>query len=418
MDRICRLGGGFRMGPFELMDLVGIDVGFEVAQVVHRAVVRRAALEAEPAAGADGGRRAARPQDRARLVRVRRRAAPAARTRPPPEGDPASSTRGLRRPGSRTASSARSRPRRPAARRYHLLPGAGLVELTRAPPAPTATAEAAERLAHAAGLHHEWVGDAPGLVLGRIVCLPGERGGLRGRRGRRLARRRGRRARARPQPPARAGRAGARRSACARVLATIDGLWAERHEERYRAAPLLRRAVALGVSLDQAAPTAVNAWPSARADVGARGLGQRVLRAVDLQRSAPSATVAAAAAWASFSWRPSRCPRCRRRRRRSAWSARRTPPRGRRACRGRDVVAHALELLRQPLERCGQLGIALGVGALDRLAQVLAYVEQLIVERLVVVYVLVLVALAAAAAERAARTSVSRRAERRTRRAP
>ena len=26
VDRICRLGGGFRMGPFELMDLVGIDV--------------------------------------------------------------------------------------------------------------------------------------------------------------------------------------------------------------------------------------------------------------------------------------------------------------------------------------------------------------------------------------------------------
>src|SRR3954464_11480811 len=32
IDRICRLSGGFRMGPFELMDLVGIDVGFEVAK--------------------------------------------------------------------------------------------------------------------------------------------------------------------------------------------------------------------------------------------------------------------------------------------------------------------------------------------------------------------------------------------------
>ena len=31
VDRICRLGGGFRMGPFELMDLVGIDVGLEIA---------------------------------------------------------------------------------------------------------------------------------------------------------------------------------------------------------------------------------------------------------------------------------------------------------------------------------------------------------------------------------------------------
>jgi 3-hydroxybutyryl-CoA dehydrogenase len=32
IDRICRIGGGFRMGPFELMDLVGIDVGFAVAR--------------------------------------------------------------------------------------------------------------------------------------------------------------------------------------------------------------------------------------------------------------------------------------------------------------------------------------------------------------------------------------------------
>src|SRR3954447_25444781 len=30
--RICRLAGGFRMGPFELSDLVGVDVGFEVAK--------------------------------------------------------------------------------------------------------------------------------------------------------------------------------------------------------------------------------------------------------------------------------------------------------------------------------------------------------------------------------------------------
>nr|MBA3327940.1 3-hydroxyacyl-CoA dehydrogenase [Solirubrobacterales bacterium] len=32
IDRICRLGGGFRMGPFELADLVGIDTGFAVSQ--------------------------------------------------------------------------------------------------------------------------------------------------------------------------------------------------------------------------------------------------------------------------------------------------------------------------------------------------------------------------------------------------
>jgi len=32
IDRICRLGGGFRMGPFEVMDLVGVDVGLDVAR--------------------------------------------------------------------------------------------------------------------------------------------------------------------------------------------------------------------------------------------------------------------------------------------------------------------------------------------------------------------------------------------------
>jgi hypothetical protein len=33
------------------------------------------------------------------------------------------------------------------------------------------------------------------------------------------------------------------------VLATVDGLFEERHEERYRAAPLLRRAATLGANL-------------------------------------------------------------------------------------------------------------------------------------------------------------------------
>ena len=32
VDRIVRMGGGFRMGPFELMDLVGVDVNLEVAK--------------------------------------------------------------------------------------------------------------------------------------------------------------------------------------------------------------------------------------------------------------------------------------------------------------------------------------------------------------------------------------------------
>ena len=80
IDRICRLGGGFRMGPFELMDLVGIDVGFEVAKSFAEQSFGEPRWKPSPlqarmvAAGRLG------PQDRARLVRVRRgRALPAGR---------------------------------------------------------------------------------------------------------------------------------------------------------------------------------------------------------------------------------------------------------------------------------------------------------------------------------------------------
>jgi 3-hydroxybutyryl-CoA dehydrogenase len=34
IDRIMKLGGGFRMGPFELMDLIGLDVNFAVTNQV------------------------------------------------------------------------------------------------------------------------------------------------------------------------------------------------------------------------------------------------------------------------------------------------------------------------------------------------------------------------------------------------
>lgn len=35
IDRIARLSGGFKMGPFELMDLIGIDVNFAVTKSVY-----------------------------------------------------------------------------------------------------------------------------------------------------------------------------------------------------------------------------------------------------------------------------------------------------------------------------------------------------------------------------------------------
>jgi 3-hydroxybutyryl-CoA dehydrogenase len=35
IDRVCRLGGGFRMGPFELIDLIGLDVNLSVARSLY-----------------------------------------------------------------------------------------------------------------------------------------------------------------------------------------------------------------------------------------------------------------------------------------------------------------------------------------------------------------------------------------------
>ncbi|HEY3435209.1 MAG TPA: 3-hydroxyacyl-CoA dehydrogenase NAD-binding domain-containing protein, partial [Solirubrobacterales bacterium] len=36
IDRVVRLGGGFRMGPFELLDLIGLDVNLEIARSFFR----------------------------------------------------------------------------------------------------------------------------------------------------------------------------------------------------------------------------------------------------------------------------------------------------------------------------------------------------------------------------------------------
>jgi 3-hydroxybutyryl-CoA dehydrogenase len=37
IDTVMREAGGFKMGPFELMDLIGIDVNFAVTQSVWNA---------------------------------------------------------------------------------------------------------------------------------------------------------------------------------------------------------------------------------------------------------------------------------------------------------------------------------------------------------------------------------------------
>jgi 3-hydroxybutyryl-CoA dehydrogenase len=59
----------------------------------------------------------------------------------------------------------------PGAVGFYAAPPLGtLVELTRGPATPAASATAAERFFASLGRHVEWVDDAPGLVLGRIVC--------------------------------------------------------------------------------------------------------------------------------------------------------------------------------------------------------------------------------------------------------
>jgi len=130
----------------------------------------------------------------------------------------------------------------PAAAGFHVLPPLAesrLAELTRLPGTPAAAAQAAETLFADLGFHTEWVGDAPGLVLGRIVCqLVNEAAFAVGEgvgsgddvdAGLTLGL-------AHPRGAVAWGEA----IGLDHVLATLDGLWAERREERYRAAPLLR----------------------------------------------------------------------------------------------------------------------------------------------------------------------------------
>jgi 3-hydroxybutyryl-CoA dehydrogenase len=122
---------------------------------------------------------------------------------------------------------------------------AGLVELTRSESSSPVAAARAERFFAALGKHVAWVGDAPGLVLGRIVCQvinesafalgegvgdardidTGMVLGLSHPRG----------------PLAWADAIG-----LDHVLTVLGALCEEYREERYRPAPALRRLVAAG----------------------------------------------------------------------------------------------------------------------------------------------------------------------------
>lgn len=48
IDQVMRQAGGFKMGPFELMDLIGIDVNFAVTQSVYNAYFQKARYRPHP----------------------------------------------------------------------------------------------------------------------------------------------------------------------------------------------------------------------------------------------------------------------------------------------------------------------------------------------------------------------------------
>jgi 3-hydroxybutyryl-CoA dehydrogenase len=299
VDRIARLGGGFRMGPFELMDLIGIETNHAVAEGFFRqtygepryrpsplaarmiaagrlgrktgrgwyayadGVEHRAAdPEAPPAGGGDG-----------RLVVVKGRvglagdllaaAVDAGWDARLPQDTDAEEPWLVLDCGSDVAEPERMGPRAvllhagslheldPVAVGFHALPPfdqSRLVELTSTPETPPSTLERMEEFVASLGRHVEHVGDAPGLVLGRIVCqlvneaafLVGEGNGT-------------------PQDVdagmelgvnhPRGPIAWSEAIGLDHVLVVLDALRDELGEERYRAAPLLRRRAALGAGL-------------------------------------------------------------------------------------------------------------------------------------------------------------------------
>jgi 3-hydroxybutyryl-CoA dehydrogenase len=181
IDRIVRMGGGYRMGPFELTDLVGVDVNFEVAKSFFEQSSHEPRWQPHPIQ--------ARMVEAGRLGRKARRGyydyadGPYRPDDPePPEatmsldsGEPAPVVQG---DGFRAVplegGSLATLGEGPAEVGYVALPdlaSARVVELARG--SETSAAALAASGAHFASLgkHVECVlGDAPGLVLGRILC--------------------------------------------------------------------------------------------------------------------------------------------------------------------------------------------------------------------------------------------------------
>ena len=320
IDRICRMEGGFRMGPFELMDLVGVDTGFEISKSFYEQSFgeprwRPSMIAARYVAAGLYGRKSGRgyydysregsyrPEDPSApdavapgqgegvvviagagvLADELRFAATQAgyEVRSPhdptggvlpalivdcdavpaaPDGGPIATAGRPDRRGSApqpqggahlvlcAAGSLAALDPGGSAVGFHVLSPlaqAGLVELTRSDSSSPVAAARAERFFQALGKHVAWVGDAPGLVLGRIVCQVinesafalgeevGDAGDIDTGMVLGLSHPRG--------PLEWADAIG-----LDHVLTLLGALSEEYREERYRPAPLLRQLVAAG----------------------------------------------------------------------------------------------------------------------------------------------------------------------------
>jgi 3-hydroxybutyryl-CoA dehydrogenase len=294
IDAIVR-AAGFRMGPFELQDLVGIDVGFEVSKSFHELSFgeprwRPSPLSAQKVAAGQLGRKSGvgwytyndgephRPRD----PEAPEPGVPAGVDGPvlisgflpiadelraladeagfavadeadgdvpwlivecgPPEDD-APPLQGAPRVLLCAEGALQALDQGGAAAGFHALSPIGLVELTRTPATAEVAAARAEAFFAGLGLPTAWVADAPGLVLGRIIAqvvnecafAVGEGVGTAEDvdAGMRLGMNY-------PTGPL----AWADEIGLDHIVMILDGLREEYGEERYRTAPVLRRITA------------------------------------------------------------------------------------------------------------------------------------------------------------------------------
>ena len=245
IDRIVRVGGGYRMGPFELSDLVGVDTGFDVSLSFHRLSFgeprwRPSQIQAQRVAAGLHGRKSGRGYYDYANEPYR-----------PPDPEPPAQTgdaivvgEGLVAEALRARADGQSGPTIEASGLGGAVAGEPFYALAPLQLVET-TGPAGDEAFAALGLHTVRIRDTPGGVLGRIVCqLINEcafaleagvgtaedidKGMLLGLN--------------HPRGPLAWGE----ELGLLNVLSLLDALYDEHREERYRAAPLLRGLVRSG----------------------------------------------------------------------------------------------------------------------------------------------------------------------------